>query len=132
MTRVFADAFYWLAVLNVNDSFHAQAAVLSRQVAGWIVTSQAVLIEVMDALCRPPYRTLAYRFWREVSQDRGVVIVGFEPDAVERAASMFLTRADKPWSMTDCLSFVIMADRGITEALTGDRHFQQAGFRTLF
>ena len=132
MNEVYADAFYWLARLNIDDASHRKADELSKTIRGRIVTSKAVLIEVMDALCRPPYRASAYRFWRAVHDDGAVVVVGFEEEVVERAAVMFRTRADKPWSLTDCISFAIMEGRGISEALTGDRHFQQAGFRTLF
>jgi hypothetical protein len=40
-------------------------------------------------------------------------------------------RSDKDWSLTDCISFAVMEDEGIHEALTGDQHFEQAGFRAL-
>jgi len=40
--------------------------------------------------------------------------------------------SDKEWGLVDCLSFVIMRERGITEALTPDRHFTRAGFKALF
>jgi hypothetical protein len=40
-------------------------------------------------------------------------------------------RRDKDWPLTDCISFVVMADEEITDALTGDRHFEQAGFVAL-
>jgi len=38
---------------------------------------------------------------------------------------------DKEWGMTDCISFIVMEDHGLTDALTADEHFQQAGFRAL-
>jgi len=44
---------------------------------------------------------------------------------------LYARRPDKSWSLTDCISFVVMTDRGLTEALTGDHHFEQAGFRAL-
>jgi predicted nucleic acid-binding protein len=44
---------------------------------------------------------------------------------------MYIARTDKDWSLTDCISFSIMENRGITDALTADHHFQQAGFKTL-
>jgi len=57
--------------------------------------------------------------------------VPFQKSQLERAQGLFCSRADKSWSLTDCTSFVIMEDRGIRDALTGDRHFEQAGFRAL-
>jgi predicted nucleic acid-binding protein len=41
------------------------------------------------------------------------------------------SRPDKAWSLTDCISFVVMNQHGLTEALTGDHHFEQAGFTAL-
>jgi hypothetical protein len=49
----------------------------------------------------------------------------------DRGVALYESRPDKEWSLTDCISFVVMADHGITEALTGDRHFEQAGFVAL-
>jgi hypothetical protein len=49
-----------------------------------------------------------------------------------RGIQLYNSRLDKDWSLTDCISFVVMRERGITEALTGDHHFEQAGFTTLF
>jgi hypothetical protein len=44
---------------------------------------------------------------------------------------LYATRPDKEWSLTDCISFVVMEREGLTDALTGDRHFEQAGFKVL-
>ena len=44
---------------------------------------------------------------------------------------LYRNRPDKAWSLTDCISFVVMRERSITEALAYDRHFEQAGFRAL-
>jgi predicted nucleic acid-binding protein len=46
-------------------------------------------------------------------------------------SDLYRNRADKNWSLTDCISFVVMKRKGITEALTGDHHFEQAGFKAL-
>ena len=48
-----------------------------------------------------------------------------------RGFNLYRQRSDKAWSLTDCISFVVMADEGLNEALTGDRHFEQAGFTAL-
>ncbi len=49
-----------------------------------------------------------------------------------RGLDLYAQRADKGWSLTDCISFVVMAEEGLREALTGDRHFAQAGYVPLF
>jgi len=58
-------------------------------------------------------------------------ILGPTPELFERGVELFRQRPDKEWSLTDCISFVAMHEAGITEALTGDHHFEQAGFRAL-
>jgi hypothetical protein len=63
--------------------------------------------------------------------DPRVVVVPSSRDLFDRAMGLYRSRPDKDWSLTDCVSFVVMRERGITEALTGDHHFEQAGFRAL-
>lgn len=130
MTEVFADTFYWLAVLNPRDAHHERAMRVAY--SGTLVTSVAVQIEVMDALCDHRVRQLASRFWRETSTDPELIVLPLDHDLLSRAARLFEGRLDKDWSMTDCIAFEIMLQRQITDALTGDHHFEQAGFRCLF
>ncbi|HZW34899.1 MAG TPA: hypothetical protein VFF52_29520 [Isosphaeraceae bacterium] len=52
--------------------------------------------------------------------------------ALDLAAwALWLSRPDKDWSLVDCASFVIMPRQGLTESLTADHHFDQAGFIRL-
>ncbi len=76
-------------------------------------------------------RGLAVRFWRRTNNDPKLIVVPLDDQLLNRAAALFGNRSDKEWSMTDCISFVVMQDRKIAEALTNDHHFQQAGFRCL-
>ena len=48
-----------------------------------------------------------------------------------RGLALYKERTDKEWSLTDCISFVIMRDLKLSAALTADRHFEQAGFMAL-
>lgn len=130
MKEVFADTFYWLAILNPKDSQHEQA--IEIQVPGPIVTHWGVIIEVMDALCSERTRPLAVRFWEEITSAQEVIIIPLDESLLMGAADLFGSRRDKEWSMTDCLSFVVMSEREIEDALTGDHHFEQAGFQILF
>jgi predicted nucleic acid-binding protein len=59
------------------------------------------------------------------------MIVPPETKLFDQGIEFYQCRPDKAWSLTDCLSFVVMTDLGISEALTGDHHFEQAGFRAL-
>lgn len=53
------------------------------------------------------------------------------PELFDRAFELYRKYGDKDWGLVDCISFVVMRDAGIDEALTFDRHFQQAGFNAL-
>jgi uncharacterized protein len=130
MTELFADTYFWIALLNSADANHQR--VLTYPITGGLVTSDAVRIEVMDALCQRRSRLLAVRFWRKLSQNPSVHIVPFDNSLLQRAAALYESRLDKDWSLTDCISFITMQERGIKDALTGDQHFEQAGFHALF
>ncbi len=129
MKEVFADTFYWVAVLDHRDPWHP-AAVAANTSQRFVLT-QAVQLEVMDALSDLRLRPLAKIFWSEVTNNRTISVVPTTDDLLARAVALFEHSADKEWSLTDCISFVVMRDRGITDALTGDRHFVQAGFQAL-
>ena len=133
MNRVerFVDTAYWLAILGSRDRYHARALALSDEVSGPLVTTDAVIFEVANALSRPPWRELAIDFLHNVETDPNPTIVRLTPTLYECTVSLYAARADKSWGLTDCLSFVIMGDRGIREALTADHDFEQAGFRAL-
>ena len=49
----------------------------------------------------------------------------------DHGMKLYARRPDKDWPLTDCISFVIMEREGIADALTGDHHFTQAGFKIL-
>lgn len=63
--------------------------------------------------------------------DEGVVLLPPDQILFDAGLELYASRSDKEWSLTDCISFVVMRERGITDALTGDHHFEQAGFVAL-
>jgi predicted nucleic acid-binding protein len=131
MTAVFVDSFYLIALSNPADAHHATALRASQSLLSGFLTTQYVLIEVADALRAPRFRSDVADFLRQFASDPGVEIVDANTSLFERGLDLYARRPDKDWSLTDCLSFVVMTDRGLTEALTGDHHFEQAGFRAL-
>ena len=74
--------------------------------------------------------TAAYGFER-ISHDPRIEVVPHRGDLSADAIRLFTARSDKNWSLTDCLSFVVMERKGIREALTADTHFEQAGFHAI-
>ena len=90
-----------------------------------------MLAEVANSLTRGPDRSLFYELYRDLVQDRCVTIVPADDDLFQEAIGFFADRPDKEWSLTDCISFLIMQKRGLTDALTADHHFEQTGFKVL-
>lgn len=131
MTALFADSFFYLAILNPNDAAHASAVTLARSHVGQTVTTSWVLTEVFDALCRQTHRQAAVSLWKTLQRDSNSLIIPPSHDLFERGLSLYEQRADKNWSLTDCISFVVMQEHSLHEALTGDHHFEQAGYKVL-
>jgi predicted nucleic acid-binding protein len=131
MTTPFADTSYYLALINAEDELHARAKEITPDVGGTLVTTAWVLTELVDALSRPPNRAMAVEFVRDWYGDPRVTVVPPSQELFDAGLDLFARREDKEWSLTDCISFVVMREQGITEALTGDRHFEQAGFNIL-
>jgi len=131
MTPYFADTFYFLAMLNPRDEAHARVATVSATLRRPLVTTGWVLTEVADALAGTPARRLFRQFLHRLQSDPRATIVPFSADLFERGIELYDERPDKAWSLTDCLSFVVMQEHGLAEALTGDHHFEQAGFTAM-
>ena len=132
MPTYFADTSFWIAVSSRRDQYHSQAAAWHQSVvrtASRIVTTEAVLWEWLNALSDASTRAIAAEGYRRVHVDRRIEVVPLQPELRDAAIGLYRSRADKNWSLTDCLSFVIMERHSLTEALTTDRHFEQAGFR---
>lgn len=130
MKEVFADSSYFLALLDRRDAHHRHVLDFATNSRGPLVTTRWVLVEVANALGRSPVRAAAARMLQRV-EDAGFRVI-LSSDRLYDGGLRFTPLAPtKSGSLTDCISFVVMADEGIAEALTGDRHFEQAGFRTL-
>ncbi len=132
--RVFLDTSYVIALLVPQDQHHATAAAVSRQMIEartQLVTTQAVLVEIGNALARQRYRAACLQTLRALQTDPATEIVPLSEDLFGRALDLYESRPDREWGLADCMSFVVMEDLGLTDALTTDRHFEQAGYRAL-
>ena len=132
MKRAFADTYFYLALLNDHDPAHAAArAILTPGGVEQFVTTGWVLLELANAMSRSPHRAHCLEFIRRLQGSDQTRIIPLSDALQSRGLDLFGNRPDKAWSLTDCISFVVMEDEGLTEALTGDRHFEQAGYRIL-
>jgi len=131
MSVLFADTFFYLALLNANDAAHERAVAAARAHHGQTVTTSWILTEVFDALSRVSHRLAAVSLWQALDADHSTMLIPPDDDLFRRGIELYKSRPDKDWSLTDCISFVVMQDHDIQQALTGDHHFTQAGFRVL-
>ncbi|MGE0544908.1 MAG: type II toxin-antitoxin system VapC family toxin [Dehalococcoidia bacterium] len=125
------DAGHWIALLNESDEYHDRAIALSQSLTGRFVTTDAVLIEVGNAMARIRWRQQVADLIEDLVSTPTIEVISVTRGLFERSLQFFRSRQDKEWGLTDCISFVVMTDRGITEALAADQHFVQAGFRAL-
>ena len=131
MNRLFADTFFFFAFLNADDSAHREASAFYNAFDGQLVTTEWILTELADGLSGIPDRQAFIDFHRALRNDPTVTIVLSSNELFAAGVELYTTRPDKEWSLTDCISFVVMEREGLTDALTGDRHFEQAGFKAL-
>lgn len=134
MTKVFLDTSYAVALSSHTDENHNRAVELAEKLESsdtYFVTTRAILLEIGNALSKARHRAAAVKLLTALDNDPKVEIVPASDDLHQRALNIYRDRADKEWGLIDCMSFVVMSDHGLSEALTADRHFQQAGFHSL-
>jgi predicted nucleic acid-binding protein len=127
----FADTSFILALLNPNDQWHSLAKTAAAELDESVITSHWVLVELGDALSFGLNRALFLEFVDRLSGEPQWEVIQPSKEWYEGGLDLFRERRDKNWSLTDCISFTVMQKRGVTDALTNDRHFEQAGFRVL-
>lgn len=130
----FVDTSGWLAIVNKSDELHAQAIRSKRILTESkvkLTTTDFVVIEAANSLSRLPLRRLAIELVQFILESGEVVIERVSPHIFDAAWTLYRSRTDKEWSLTDCASFVVMKNNGIKDAFTGDHHFEQAGFNIL-
>jgi uncharacterized protein len=131
---VFADTGYWVALLNPHDELHNKAIELSKSINPvHIVTSEMVLTEVLnDFSKRGDYlRKVATELIDRIQENSNITLISQTSEQFQQGLELYKNRSDKSWSLTDCVSFKIMEQMDIYEALAYDKHFEQAGFRAL-
>ena len=131
MSEVFLDTGYAIALSAPKDQYHAAALALAERLeaeGAKLITTRAILVEIGNALSRLQFRSAATRLLDSLENDAHVEIVQVSEDLYQRAFQLYRERSDKEWGMTDCISFLVMQERSLTQALTPDDHFEQAGF----
>ena len=131
MKQVFADTHYFLALLNARDQAHLRAVEFSARDDLAIITTLLVVTELANSLAKSSKRTALGRLFATLEADQNTTLVWLPDGLFRRGIQYYASRNDKDWSLVDCISFIVMEEHGIHEALTADHHFEQAGFLAL-
>jgi predicted nucleic acid-binding protein len=130
--RFFLDTVFIQALLNSHDQYHTKAkAFLPRlRKASEVWITEAVLVEVCNAFSAIN-RIAPIQFVEYCYSTDNIQVVTIDTPLLMRAITLYKNRPDKMWGLTDCISFVVMDEQGLMEAVTADKHFVQAGYRAL-
>ena len=134
MSKLFLDTSFAIALVSPQDQHHASAAVMMEVIGTQripLVTTRAVVVEVGNALSKRRDRWRAIALLDLYEKDPLIEVAPLSEELYERGRDFYQRHKDKEWGLTDCISFVVMRERGLTDALTADGHFRQAGFRPL-
>lgn len=129
---VFMDTYGLIAWINTRDAAHQPVKSYLHAFSGSIVTTEWVLLEFADAFSLSSLKPFAIEAIKRIHRLPMFVVVGYDLAVYQAEFDLYEARPDKDWSLTDCISFAVMTQRGLSEALTADHHFEQAGFRAVF
>jgi len=135
MRTIFADTFYWTALLNPRDEWHIRVISFSKNlVSVRLVTTDEVLTEFLNFFSGydMKMRQSVIERIQDILQNDYVQVIPQSHDTFLAGLELYRQRFDKQYSLTDCISMQTMKQREITEVLTHDRHFKQEGFTILF
>ncbi len=128
---IFVDTSYLVGLAVPRDSLHERAVAWSKRLAGRFLTTEFVFLEFLNLLSRPVHRPTAHRIVNYAHEHPHTKIIPVSKALYDQGLALHRQRSDQCWSLTDCISFVVMKRNKIDEALTYDRHFEQAGYRAL-
>ena len=131
MSCVFADTSFYVAVINERDMLHKAARDFSSNYRGDTVTTEYVLVELGNWFARSAYRDRFGTIIRWILDDAKTRVIPAGIDLFNEGVTLYVSRSDKTWSLTDCISFAVMEQLHLRDVLTIDHHFDQAGFRLL-
>ena len=131
---VFMDSAGFFALWDAGDEHHAAAIRLQEELARKrrrFFTTEYVVDETVTLLLVRHSHAAAVDFLDAVERSEALRLEWIGPERFYSAATLFRQHADKGWSFTDCVSFVILRELHVRDAFTTDHHFNQAGFVPL-
>jgi uncharacterized protein len=134
MKALFADTFFGIALTNVRDQAHEEAKAFARSTeVGAISTTEEVLTEYLNYFAGrgPVFRRKSALNVESIYGSPTVRVIAQTSESFLAGLGLYRARADKGYSLTDCISMEAMRKQGMTDALTTDSHFDQEGFRAV-
>ncbi len=135
MQTLFADTFYWVALIHAKDQWHRQVRAFSTLIQDYsLITTDLVLVEYLNFFAKfdQPMKQGVVNFYRQIRTSPNLQIISVDSYLIQSGVELYANRLDKGYSLTDCISMIVMKQRGIIEVLTHDKHFTQENFRILF
>jgi predicted nucleic acid-binding protein len=134
MKKIFADACYWIALINPHDQLHEKSVDLANRLSEvHFVTTDEVLTELLNYFSSKDYRAkeVAIGFIRDALSNPKITVIMQSRDSFLEGLGLYEKRIDKQYSLTDCISMCMMKKSEINDVLTADLDFQKEGFTIL-
>lgn len=125
----FLDTSYAIALSSPADDYHNKALVIAQELKASktpLITTRAIILEIGNALSKQKYRSKSIKLLSSLENDKTVTIIPIAETLYQKAFQLYCQRTDKNWGIVDCISFIVMTERRITEALTTDIHLRSA------
>ena len=131
MKPLFADTSFYVGLLNQDDELFPLVKLYAEKPDLFVVTTEFVFVEVANFFARSRFRQRAVDLYSRLSKSAFTRIIPASSELFVKGITLYGSRRDKDWSLTDCCSFVVMEQHKLDEALSSDKHFEQAGFQYL-
>ena len=129
--KIFVDTLFIVDLINKRDQYHQRALELAQKFENYpLITTDAILLQVGNALSSN-YKSEAVELMETFLNSDDIEVIRLNPELFEEALNLYKQHQDKSWGLVDCVSFVVMKQNKVTQALTFDKHFIQASFQAL-
>ena len=135
MKPVFADTFYWIALLNPRDDWHQTVLAYTYNYPNQkIITTDGIMEEVLNYASSRGFvmKQKALLLYKKMLQEPNIEVIPYNSQLRELGLKLYEQRLDKGYSLTDCISMIVMQQNGLQEVLSHDQHFSQEGFNLVF
>ena len=132
--KILVDTAAWVALANRSDNLHLAAKHKNQELllsGAQFITTDYILTEVANYFAKLPYRQAGIKFMEQILSSNRIRLIYIRSYYFQQGWQLYKQRRDKEWSLTDCTSFVVMSEHGISKAFTCDIHFEQAGYMRL-